>query len=100
MTKIRFIQLGDTHIQDTVTREEYYAPCEQGLLDLLNDYHKKNETLKEWSSQLWDTVHQLWKENRELKQKLGVCEKMVDDEWGVDDWEEFYREHGVGDLND
>lgn len=37
MTGKRFIQLGDTHIKDTVTGEEWYAPCETTLMDLLNE---------------------------------------------------------------
>ena len=37
---------GDTHIIDTKTNEEYYAPCETELLDLLNSLHEENEQLK------------------------------------------------------
>lgn len=37
MSEKRFVQLGDTHIKDMVTGEEWYAPCETSLLDLLNE---------------------------------------------------------------
>ena len=39
----RFVMGGDTHIIDTKTNEEYYAPCETELLDLLNSLHEENE---------------------------------------------------------
>lgn len=42
----RFIQLGDTHIKDTLTGEEWYAPCEDSLLSLLNELFDENERLK------------------------------------------------------
>ena len=38
---------GDTHIIDTKTNEEYYAPCETELLDLLNSLHEENEIKNE-----------------------------------------------------
>ena len=37
MSEKRFVQLGDTHIKDMVTGEEWYAPCETSLLELLNE---------------------------------------------------------------
>ena len=37
MSEKRFVQVGDTSIKDTLTGEKYYAPCEDGLLDLLNE---------------------------------------------------------------
>ncbi len=37
----RFIQLGDTHIKDTLTGEEWYAPCEDSLLSLLNEFDER-----------------------------------------------------------
>lgn len=47
MSEKRFVMGGDTHIIDTKTNEEYYAPCETGLLDLLNSLHEENEQLKQ-----------------------------------------------------
>lgn len=47
MSEKRFIQLGDTHIKDTVTGEEWYAPCETTLMDLLNELVEENEQLKQ-----------------------------------------------------
>ena len=37
MSEQRFIQLGDTHIKDTITGKEFYAPCEYDLLEILNN---------------------------------------------------------------
>lgn len=37
MSEKRFVQLGDTSIKDTLTGEEWYAPCEDGLLETLNN---------------------------------------------------------------
>ena len=37
MSDKRFVQVGDTSIKDILTGEKYYAPCEDGLLDLLNE---------------------------------------------------------------
>ena len=45
MTK-RFIELGSTHIKDNSTGDEYYAPCEHKLCDLLNELSEENEQLK------------------------------------------------------
>ena len=42
----RFVMGGDTHIIDTKTNEEYYAPCETELLDLLNELHEETQLLK------------------------------------------------------
>lgn len=42
----RFVQLGDTHILDTLKNEKYYAPCENELIDLLNYLYEENEQLK------------------------------------------------------
>lgn len=43
----RFVMGGDTHILDTKTNEEYYAPCETELLDLLNEQQTEITELKE-----------------------------------------------------
>lgn len=47
MMSKRFVMGGDTHIIDTKTNEEYYAPCETGLLDLLNSLYEENEIKNE-----------------------------------------------------
>lgn len=43
----QFVKGGDTHIVNTLTGEEYYAPCEWGLLELLNNQQDKIQQLKE-----------------------------------------------------
>ena len=48
MSEKRFVQLGDTSIKDTLTGEEWYAPCEDSLLDLLNELYEENEALKKF----------------------------------------------------
>lgn len=49
MTKGRkqFVKGGDTHIINTLTGEEYYATCELGLLELLNNQQDEIQQLKE-----------------------------------------------------
>lgn len=49
MTRSRkqFVKGGDTHIINTLTGEEYYAPCEWGLLELLNNQQYEIQQLKE-----------------------------------------------------
>lgn len=37
MNKQRFVFLGDTHIKDTITGNEWYAPSEEELLETLNN---------------------------------------------------------------
>ena len=48
----RFVMGGDTHIIDTKTNEEYYAPCETELLDLLNELHEGNMDLRAKHTQM------------------------------------------------
>ena len=43
----QFVKGGDTHIINTLTGEEYYAPCEWGLLELLNNQQDEIQQLKE-----------------------------------------------------
>ena len=64
MSEKRFIQLGDTHIKDTVTGEEWYAPCETSLLDLLNEQQS--------------TIEQLEKDKAILKERLRECGRRLD----------------------
>ena len=52
MNEKRFIQLGDTHIKDTITGEEWYAPCETSLLETLNELMTQCHELKEENEQL------------------------------------------------
>ena len=47
MMKKRFEMKGDTHIFDSQTSEEYYAPSEYELVDLLNSLQEENEQLKQ-----------------------------------------------------
>lgn len=49
MTRNRkqFVKGGDTHIINTLTGEEYYAPCEWGLLELLNNQQEEIQQLNE-----------------------------------------------------
>ena len=61
MSEKRFVQLGDTHIKDTITGEEWYAPCEYSLLDLLNEQQsiieqlqEENKGLKHWKKRIID----------------------------------------------
>ena len=61
MSEKRFVQLGDTHIKDTITGEEWYAPCEYSLLDLLNEQQA--------------TISKLEEENKKLRKELNDCEK-------------------------
>ena len=53
MTEKRFIPLGTTHIKDRKTNDEFYAPCEWELLDLLNEQEQQitelTEELKDYS---------------------------------------------------
>ena len=84
MSEKRFVQLGDTHIKDTLTGEEWYAPCETTLLELLNEQQdkiteleKNFEDLVDWSTKiskrnvlLDETIGRLEQENKELKNKL------------------------------
>ena len=47
MSEKRFEMKGDTHIFDSQTSEEYYAPSEYELVDLLNSLQEENEQLKQ-----------------------------------------------------
>ena len=60
MSEKRFVQLGDTHIKDTLTGEEWYAPCETSLLATLNEQEDKIHKL----SIKWRVLSQ---ENEQLK---------------------------------
>ena len=55
MTK-RFIELGSTHIQDTLTGDKFYAPCEHKLCDTLNNLHDKNRRLESLIVEMLDYI--------------------------------------------
>lgn len=63
MSEKRFVQLGDTSIKDTLTGEEWYAPCEISLLELLNEQQATISALKE--------------ENIELKKLKKYCAEWI-----------------------
>ena len=46
MSDKRFIALGSRFIKDTLTGEEFYAPSEDELLDLLNEQQATIEELR------------------------------------------------------
>ena len=52
MSEKRFIALGSRFIKDTLTGEEFYAPHEDELLDLLNEQQATIQSLKEENEQL------------------------------------------------
>lgn len=67
MTKERFRQLGDTHIVDKVTGEKYYAPCETGLVELLNSlnnqlYSAQSSLIHEYSTNITEDMKELKKD--------------------------------------
>ena len=63
MSEKRFVQVGDTSIKDTFTGEKYYAPCEDGLLDLLNE---QQATIRK----LQDLCGESDSENAKLRQEI------------------------------
>lgn len=66
----RFVMGGDTHIIDTKTNEEYYAPCETELLDLLNELSDENKTLKKENDDLRTTITKQVEAITEMKDLL------------------------------
>lgn len=68
MSDKRFVQVGDTSIKDTLTGEKYYAPCEDGLLDLLNEQQDTIEAKNEYQRTLEAKI-------RRLKDRIKVLEK-------------------------
>ena len=89
MTKSRkqFVKGGDTHIINTLTGEEYYAPCEWGLLELLNNQQDEIQQLKEKlqiseaslalliDMILWGDVDELVKRARECAEQFDKVTK-------------------------
>ena len=72
MSEKRFIQLGDTHIKDTVTGEEWYAPCETSLLKLLNEQQDQISYWKHKVNSLLWILSQFDKEKvKELLKEVG-----------------------------
>ena len=67
MAEERFRQLGDTHIVDKVTGEEYYAPSETGLVELLNSlnnqlYCAQCSLIYEYSTNITEDMEELKKD--------------------------------------
>lgn len=59
MSEKRFVQLGDTHIKDKVTGNEWYAPCETSLLKLLNEQQATISYLNERITELLQYIKKL-----------------------------------------
>ena len=70
MSEKRFVQLGDTSIKDTLTGEEWYAPCEYSLLDLLNEQEATIRKLQDLCGESDYENAKLRQEIKELKAKL------------------------------
>lgn len=68
MMKKRFVQLGNTHIKDCVTGEEYYAPCENGLIDLLNSLN--DQLYSAQISLIYEYSTDIATDEKELKKTL------------------------------
>ena len=85
MGEKRFEMRGDTHILDSKTSEEYYAPCEWGLVNLLNNLaeecgrlefgylHTNHRCIPYPIEKLESKIKLLEKENEQLKQELSEC---------------------------
>ena len=74
----RFIQLGDTHIQDTKTGEEYYAPCEEDLIDLLNDLERRINAQSKTLEYMTKRHNALIKTIKDIKQDIGNGESHLE----------------------
>ena len=77
MSEKRFVQLGDTSIKDTFTGEEWYAPCETSLLELLNEQQATIQSLEEEIKLLkptnieqYEQIQKLQEENEQLQAQL------------------------------
>ena len=83
MSEKRFVQVGDTSIKDTLTGEKYYAPCEDGLLDLLNEQQATINELQGQINRLNYIIEELRKNNYnkfELINKMKKEEKLYAEE--------------------
>ena len=69
MSEKRFVQLGDTTIKDTLTGEEWYAPCEYSLLDLLNEQDNRIEQLDAEATAKSDEIYVLNERIKELEKE-------------------------------
>ena len=56
MSEKRFIALGSRFIKDTLTGEEFYAPSEDELLDLLNEQQATINKLRKILAEAEDTI--------------------------------------------
>lgn len=68
MSEKRFIALGSRFIKDTLTGEEFYAPNEDELLDLLNEQQATIEAKNEYQRTLEAKI-------RRLKNRIKILEK-------------------------
>lgn len=93
----RFVMGGDTHIIDTKTNEEYYAPCETELLDLLNSLYEENEQLKSDIMLIEKNADRHYEENKELKKELNEYRQVIIDkvQYYEDNLEDFLIKKGV-----
>ena len=69
MSEKRFVQLGDTHIKDMVTGEEWYAPCETSLLKLLNEQQATIHKLQDLCGESDGENAKLRIENKRLQEE-------------------------------
>ena len=85
----RFRFNGDTHILDTETNKQFYAPSENELLDLLNSLSDENGQLKQELSIREDQIQQItvaaytdqYKEAEKYRKKfIRVCDELAEDE--------------------
>ena len=70
MSEKRFVQLGDTSIKDTLTGEEWYAPCETSLLELLNEQQATIRKLQDLCGKSDYENAKLRIENKELQEEI------------------------------
>ena len=115
MSEKRFIALGSRFIKDTLTGEEFYAPNEDELLDLLNaqqatihelqsiiNHIKCEENCEDYDyccetvCSLYDEIKHLKEENEQLRQKLECCEY----KHFKKELDKIHKKVEKGDLND
>lgn len=89
----RFVQLGDTHIKDTLTGEEWYAPCETSLFGLLNEQQATIKKLQDLcgesdseNAKLRIENKRLQEENEQLQTQLTICQQSKNDDCRFKVW--------------
>ena len=86
MSEKRFVQVGDTSIKDTLTGERYYAPCEDDLLDLLNEQQATITELERKVKKYAKIGEEQLKQIMDLQDELNECRArptLATDERGV-----------------